>query len=225
MSTTNYRNFIGDQNIGFCDSRFMSKTENHTPISEWASREFFRVKSERGVTQTDLGRALGISQPQARGLIVGSRTIKAHEIPMLEKFFGASYVYQAPVPDTAVPLISWVSAGQLTEQTAVTDLGDYPKFHAADLPPGEWVALRVDGSSMNKISPPDSIVLVNTADTNLVANGLYIVADETGQATYKRYEPEKNPPFQPASYKDVEPPHFEGVVRVIGRVRRSIIDT
>ena len=205
----------------------MGKQPNQTPVKEWARREFERSKKERKTTQAELGRALGISQPQARDLIFGTRKISADEIPVLEQFFGSEYVHHAlsVAAIVTVPLISWISAGQMTEQDGVVDFEDYPTVHAANLPPGEWTALRVDGASMNKISPPDSIVFVNMRDTQLVANALYVVADEAGQATYKRYEPEKSPPFQPASYKPVDPPEFEGAVRVIGRVRRSMIET
>jgi len=125
---------------------------------------------------------------------------------------------------TDVPLISWVSAGQLRDEDAVVDLSEFSTVTTADLPTGDWIALKVDGPSMNKISPPDSIVFVNRRDKRLVANACYIIADETGAATYKRYRPSEKPPFQPASYDDVKPPKLEGAITVVGRVRRSIID-
>lgn len=123
-----------------------------------------------------------------------------------------------------VPLISWVSAGELSHQDGVEDFSGYPTVATADLPNGDWIALRVDGPSMNKISPPDSIILVNRDDKRLVTNGCYVITDETGQATYKRYRPNDAPPFQPASYKDIPAPKLDGIITVIGRVRRSIID-
>ena len=123
-----------------------------------------------------------------------------------------------------VPLISWVSAGQLREQDAVIDLSDFTTVSAVDLPDGDWIALSVDGPSMNKISPPESVVFVNRRDKRLVANACYIIADETGAATYKRYRPGEKPPFQPASYEDVPPPKLEGAITIIGRVRRSVIN-
>lgn len=123
-----------------------------------------------------------------------------------------------------VPRISWVSAGQLTEQVPVEDLSDYPTVTTVDLPNGQWIALEVEGNSMNKISPPGSLIFVNIMDKRLVPNACYVVADETGAATYKRYRPNDNPPFQPASYEDVPPPDFRGMVQVIGRVRRSVIE-
>lgn len=129
-----------------------------------------------------------------------------------------------PATTTYIPLISWVSAGELGQQDTHEDYGFYPTVSASDLPEGDWIALRVDGPSMNKISPPDSIILVNRADKRLVTNGCYIISDETGQATYKRYRPNDDPPFQPASYKNIPAPHLEGAITVVGRVRRSIID-
>ena len=77
---------------------------------------------------------------------------------------------------------------------------------------------------MNKISPPESIIFVNRRDKRLVANACYVIADENGATTYKRYRPGENPQFQPASYDDVKPPKLQGAIKIIGRVRRSIIN-
>lgn len=139
----------------------------------------------------------------------------------------AFYVYtgresQDP-PAQPVKLISWVSAGQLSDQPAIEDFEDFPTIYAADLPPGRWIALQVDGTSMNKLSPPSSVILVNLDDTRLVANRCYVVADETGAATYKAYDPKADPVFQPRSYVPTDPPVFQGEVRVIGRVHRTML--
>jgi SOS-response transcriptional repressor LexA len=134
---------------------------------------------------------------------------------------------QIPMPSPAtvdVPIVSWISAGELGSQDMVVNLSDYPTIPTTDLEQGQWIALRVDGPSMNKISPPDSIIFVNLRDKRLVTNGCYVISDESGQATYKRYRPNENPPFQPASYMDIPPPALEGAITIIGRVKRSMID-
>jgi len=123
-----------------------------------------------------------------------------------------------------VPVVSWVSAGQLTEQSGITTLDDYPTVPTVDLPDGNWIALRVEGDSMDRISPYGSIIFINLKDRRLVPNACYVIADETGAATYKRYRPNEIPPFQPYSTKDIPPPILEGTIKVIGRVRRSIIE-
>lgn len=137
---------------------------------------------------------------------------------------GAHSDSDAPATVTDAPLVSWISAGELSDQIPITELGDLPTVSAVDLPDGEWFALRVENNSMNKISPPESIIFVNRRDRRLVANACYVIADEQGRATYKRYRPNAKPQFQPVSYEDVDAPKLEGAITVIGRVRRSMID-
>lgn len=123
-----------------------------------------------------------------------------------------------------VPLISWISAGQLSDHDGVTDLTDYPVIHVADLPHGRWIALRVQGTSMNKLSPPDSIIIVDISDKRLITGKCYVVADETGAATYKAYDSKCDPQFVARSYVEQVAPKFIGGVRVVGRVYRTMLD-
>ena len=95
----------------------------------------------------------------------------------------------------------------------------------SDLDPrGEWIALRVEGDSMDRISPPGSLILVDLTDKALVPNACYIITDGDSQATYKRFR--SNPPrFEPVSTNPSHQPIFpDGEPAVIGRVRRSLID-
>lgn len=121
-----------------------------------------------------------------------------------------------------IPLVSTVSAGALRRN----DLSDEQigTIRIGPLPPGDWIALRVSGDSMDKVSPPDSIILVNRADHALVPNGCYVIDDGEGYATYKRYRP--NPDrFEPVSMNDQHQPIFpENTPTIIGRVRRSILE-
>ncbi|MBB4146047.1 S24 family peptidase [Rhizobium rhizoryzae] len=120
-----------------------------------------------------------------------------------------------------VPLIAKVSAGDLQRD----DLRDEQigTITVGQLPAGDWIALEVDGDSMDRISPPESIIIVNRADKRLVANACYVVADENGQATYKRYRP--NPDrFEPVSTNTAHEPIFpQQLPAVIGRVRMSLL--
>lgn len=124
-----------------------------------------------------------------------------------------------------VPLLSWVSAGNLITPDGVTDHRDAPHVPVPDLDEsGEWIALRVDGDSMDRISPPDSIIIVNLRDRRLVPNACYVVSDEDGSATYKRFRPPNewapvstNPLHQPIKLLAGSEP------RIIGRVRKSIL--
>lgn len=130
----------------------------------------------------------------------------------------------APSTVIDVPLVSLISAGQLLDQDGIADFSDCRHIPAIDLPEGDWIALKVEGPSMNKISPPDSVIFINRRDKRLVHNACYVIADETGAATYKRYRTDKTPDFHPVSYDEVEPPTLKGTIRVIGRVRRTMLD-
>jgi len=168
----------------------------------------------------------------------GNRAISKRAAVLYAKAFGRTagwYLYgeETPAPGDVpvaslvdVPRVSWVTAGELGDQEAVLDFSDYPVITMADLPAGRWIALKLepDANSMNKISPPESTIFVNLDDKRLVPNACYVISDEQGRVTYKRYRPAERPQFQPASYDRVKPPKLEGAITVIGRVRRSIID-
>jgi hypothetical protein len=130
------------------------------------------------------------------------------------------------------PLISWVSAGRLDQPDHVEDLASAKLVGFPDLErSGRWIALRVDGDSMDRISPPDSIIAVDLSDRRLIPNGCYVFGDGEGGATYKRWRPadHKNryPQIAPVSTNKRHEPIFlyngqEPIV--IGRVRRSMLE-
>lgn len=189
-----------------------------------------RLRTERKWTIDQLAEVSGLSRGYISQLENERRQPGPDTISLLCDVFGvgaADLIDDGVNPSNAaepVPLISWVSAGRLTAQDGVSDLDDYPSIFVAGLPRGKWVALRVDGTSMNKISPPDSVIIVNLDDTRLVDGKLYVVADETEGATYKAYDKKADPPFQPRSYVKTDPPEFVGSVRVVGRVHRTMLD-
>lgn len=178
-----------------------------------------------GKTRKGLAEHLNLAHPQITQLLKGRRRLKVDEVPRIAEYLGV-----APPKDDEtdeiirVPMISWVSAGELDDQASVIDLSEYPTIAVSRLHPSRWIALRVDGPSMNKISPPDSLIFVDLNDKRLVSNACYVISDETGAATYKRYRPNDEPPFQPASYENISPPKLEGAITIIGRVKRSMID-
>lgn len=123
-----------------------------------------------------------------------------------------------------VPLLAWVSAGELMADSVDIDLASVNRIPVSDLPPGDWIALRVVGDSMDRISPPESIIFVNRRDKRLVANACYVIADENGEATYKRYRPSPDR-FEPVSVNPEHEPHYpHDTPKIIGRVRRTMLD-
>lgn len=124
-----------------------------------------------------------------------------------------------------VPLLSWVSAGKITEEDPITNVDVENHVIAVDLPKGRWIALRVRGDSMDRVAPDGSIVFVNRADTNLKEEQFYVFSLGTGAATFKRYRGGKSVRLQPFS---MNPDHETLIapedLRVIGRVRRVVTD-
>jgi SOS-response transcriptional repressor LexA len=124
----------------------------------------------------------------------------------------------------SAPILSWVSAGRLAEVVS-DEFAEFPTIEAAGLDPdGDWIALKVDGTSMDRISPPESIIFVNRKDKRLAPNACYVISDEQGDATYKRYrpdpvrfEPVTNAPGHETIFPDEEP-------IIVGRVRRTVLD-
>lgn len=132
-------------------------------------------------------------------------------------------VFVESTTDT-VPLLSWISAGSMMREDVSDEaLGTVT---VTDLPAGDWIALKVVGDSMDRISPPESIIFVDRQDRELVPNALYIIADEDGTATYKRYRPGPPMRFEPVSVNSAHEPIFPAQEPlIVGRVKRSMIDT
>lgn len=126
-----------------------------------------------------------------------------------------------PGSDLIVPHLSWISAGaMMRDDVADEALGT---IEVAGLPPGDWFALTVRGDSMDRISPPDSVIFVNRRDRNLVANACYVIDDGEGNATYKRFRPGPMR-FEPVSTNDKHETLFpDNEPTVVGRVGLSMI--
>lgn len=202
-------------------------------------------RAERLVTAREMA---GFKGPTAvaNKLRISVNTYKAHEqgrngfgtvdAQEYAKLFGVSLRWLAfgvGMPDSqddtegvvAAPLISWVSAGALLTPDAPIEDEDAPIMLEQGLDPtGDWIALRVDGDSMNRISPHDSIIFVNRKDRRLVANACYVIGDGEGGATYKRFRP-------PATWEPVStnPAHKPFILNpgsepdIIGRVRKTVL--
>ncbi|MHA6686363.1 LexA family protein [Mesorhizobium sp. A556] len=184
---------------------------------------YFRDRA--GLTRDELSARMNTSTSQLTKLERGERKLTKE---WMERIAEALRISPADLFDQAasqlqsVPLISTISAGVMMRDDLIDEA--IRTLAVADLPPGDWFALRVDGDSMDRISPPDSIILVNRKDKRLVNNACYVIADQHGNATYKRYRPSPDR-FEPVSTNPNHEPIFpDNDVPVVGRVRRSMID-
>lgn len=188
-----------------------------------------RLRSDVGMTQVDLAKASGVSQ-QLISQIERGVNLTTKELPDIAAALGVPLTELDPrLADVLgngeaidVPLLSWISAGaMMREDVSDEALGT---IKVSDLPAGDWIALKVVGDSMDRISPPESTILVNRKDRRLVPNAAYVIADEDGNATYKRFRPSPMR-FEPVSTnKDLEPLFPANEPLIVGRVRRTILE-
>ncbi|MGB6080262.1 MAG: S24 family peptidase [Xanthobacteraceae bacterium] len=128
---------------------------------------------------------------------------------------------------TRVPLLDSVTAGRLRAPASQIPVEDVPLLAFADLGRGEWFALKVDGDSMDRVSPDGSRIVVNRTDRTLVSGKPYVFSNR-GETTYKLWRPEP-PRFVPFSTNPMHEPIYcknrkEAEGMVIGRVKRTVLD-
>jgi transcriptional regulator with XRE-family HTH domain len=182
------------------------------------------VRKRAGLKIDDLAGKTGLSTAYISRMERGERNVSLKNLRKMAEALGVApseLIEQRPVSD--VPILSWVSAGMMARDDVQQDV--IGEIRMSDLDPrGDWVALRVEGDSMDRISPPGSLILVDLTDKALVPNACYIITDGDSRAAYKRFR--SNPArFEPVSTNPSHEPIFpDGEPAVIGRVRRSLID-
>lgn len=124
-----------------------------------------------------------------------------------------------------VRLISWVSAGKLANADSQIPIGEAKPLHFWGLGRGEFFGLRVDGDSMDRLSPDSSIIIVNRADRRLVKGKCYVFA-VNGEATYKIWqdEPARLEPFSTNPMNKTIFIKRRRDLDVVGRVVRTTLD-
>lgn len=192
------------------------------------------LRKRRYTSATAAARAMGVPEPTYLAHENASRGLTRETAVRYAKFFRASVEWlltgrgdpdDKQAPDVqVVPKLSWVPAGDWWLPEQVVEGTDLDVIEATGLANGDWIALEVSGSSMDRISPPGSLIFVNREEKSLVPNACYVIADEQGRSTYKRYRP--NPArFEPVTFTEGHETLFpDGTVNVIGRVRRSMVE-
>lgn len=190
-----------------------------------------RIKKRRAdlrYTQVQLAKQIGVSQKAIAKWESGRTKTRPAKLKELAEALECTEDWllggdDKPSTPDGVGLISWVQAGTLAEVYDAYQPGDaemwvdYPARHT------KMIALRVKGTSMNRVSPEESIIIVDLLDRELSSNRLYVVkiGDE---ATYKRYR--NNPPrLEPDSTDSYDTIFLNDEnVQPVGRVVRTMMD-
>ncbi|WP_458756653.1 LexA family transcriptional regulator [Afipia sp. TerB] len=194
---------------------------------------------------SDAAKALGVKEPTYLGHENGSRGFKKASAEQYARRFGVSLEWLLTGRETGarasphktpaagpekiihIPLLDSVTAGKLRVPSSQIPVEDVPLLAFADLGRGEWFALKVEGDSMDRVSPDGSRIIINRADRNLVSGKAYVFSIR-GETTYKVWRPEParlapystNPMHEPIFVKSRK--DAEGMV--IGRVKRTVLD-
>lgn len=182
-----------------------------------------------GIGPTALAAAVGTSKQNVARWAAQERKLPLEWAEAIGRYLAID-IAELLLPNrgpVGAPLISWVSAGVLKTPGIVLELGEAKTAYVHGLDPkGDWIALQVEGDSMDRISPPESIIFVDRKDRRLVTNACYVIADaEGGEATYKRFRanPDRwepvstNPEHEPVFVKEGSEP------AIVGRVRKTLL--
>ena len=214
-------------------SGLVTKRSMSTDQQKWPNG-LKRLVEKLGVNQSELARAIGTNRQNMSRWVNQTRKIPDEFIQRIADHLGVTrqeVAWEDAGGVVTAPLISWISASYLQDVRSVERItNDGDEFEIVVAPglsaDGQWVALRVQGDSMDRISPPESIIFVNLKERDLVPNACYVVADADGTATYKRFRPSPDR-FEPVSVNDQHEPIFIGEgssPTVLGRVRKSVLD-
>ncbi|MGA7807476.1 LexA family transcriptional regulator [Bradyrhizobium sp.] len=209
------------------------------PMAQWVEAAMLHA----GMSQSDLARRLSeriggeVDRSKVNKMVLGRRKVSADELFAIEEITG----YPAPATLRApqrserlpaklvqVPLLDTVTAGRLKAPSSQIPIEDVPLLAFTDLGRGEFFALRLedDADSMDRVSPPGSIVIVNKADRQLRTGKFYIFSID-GETTYKMWQDGDPAYLSPYSTNPAHKPVFIRKKRdfdVIGRVKRTVLD-
>lgn len=190
-----------------------------------------------GKSQVWLAKEVGMRQQGINSIVAGrsKRPGKLREIAVA-LLTSQEYLLDEtddPAPNEAdamgnvvrIPLFDGsVSAGRLAD--TARDLPPAEReIVALDLGKGDFFGLPVKGDSMDRVSPENSIIIVDRRDRTLQRGKPFVFAIR-GEMTYKLWEPSP-PRLEPFSWNPANRAIFidkKVKMIVVGRVRRTILD-
>lgn len=130
------------------------------------------------------------------------------------------------IAKAVLPLVAWVNAGKLADVDTQLPTRRIKLDLIADLGAGDFFATRVEGDSMNLLSPEGSMLIVDRNDRVLVSGRRYIFAIK-GKTTFKEYVADDPPYLNPQSSNPKNRPIIikkKSDVEIVGRVKRTVLD-
>ncbi len=190
---------------------------------------FKRWVARHGTSTKRVAREAAVPYTTLASFVQGdTQSLKGENEELIARACGSSVeeIFGGEEPTSrAIPIISSVAAGALADPN-IQIPAETQTIEISGLPPGEYFATRVAGTSMNRLSPEGSLIIVNRAERDPIRGKRYIFG-RRGKTTYKKFEtdplrlepettlPEENPTIYPKSDEEWT---------VIGRVRLTLMD-
>lgn len=152
-------------------------------------------RERRGISQERLGELCHTSGAQISRLETGDRNLTVDWLYRIAKvlmihpgnLLNMTEFDIELTPLVRVPLISWVEAGDFADISDPYEIGDAEDWLDVPYNKQTLIALRIRGTSINRIAPDGAVIIIDYSDKELVSGGLYVFKTSDEQATVKRY--------------------------------------
>jgi hypothetical protein len=190
--------------------------QNEWPESSYRAHE----NGTRTIGQDDAERYA--SRFRAAGVDVTAQSILFGPDPA-DGFRETQGAYESGSQPAARPPAKFAESAKPTDADSRGPLDEAPMVACSDLGSGDFVTLRVMDDSMNRISPPGSVIIVDRSQRRLVSGRPYVFLLK-GQKTYKIWN--ATPMYFAASSIQTYAPIFvkRREFSVIGKVVRTMFD-
>lgn len=176
--------------------------------------EVRRRMKERGLNQEQVAKALGIHQSAVSNMLRGKRGISASEAADLSRLLEIEHIGYTPRRD--LPVIGRVSAGNWREAVEeATETMPCPDLAVSK----HAFIIEVDGDSMDEVVPDGGRIVVDPCDLDLIDGKAYVVRNQDGDTTFKRYRASPAR-LEPCSSNPIHDSIYPGrdMFQVVGRV-------
>lgn len=208
---------------------FMALRKKKSNISQWVAAAMEHADK---MSQAELARRLasrlrvGFDRSKMQKILADRREVSAEEMLAIEEITGFPAPAEARSALMPVPLVDWVSAGRLASSESQIPVERVPLLAFADLGQGDFFATRVQGDSMDRVSPEGSTIIVDRNDKTLVGGRCYVFSVK-GETTFKMYQADDPPYLAPYSTNPANKPIFpkkKNDWEIVGRVKRTLLD-
>jgi len=140
-----------------------------------------------GIKQVEAAKRLGISEGKLSTSLSGGRRFTVAEMDTLREMLREREGDEGGIPLDSLPVIGQVAAGNW-RHAVQQPIGSFPRLDPS-MPPKAF-ALRVKGDSMDLEVDDGGTVVVDPDDRALFPGRFYVVLNDEGETTFKKFAAE-----------------------------------